>query len=150
MWTRHRLVCLVIVGGCVAGGVVATALLPVSRGRYEDGAMVVTWEKCSRKPLIVEGIVVRQGVPVAGQWIDAETDSGGNPVITGPDGRFSVNVAECELRSLEVRGFGRVDWGQFLRPSTKEGLRFEIRLKAAGPEKERKTGLRQATCERRM
>ncbi len=111
---------------CIA---VITVSVFLPKNKFENDSMVVTWQEGIGKPLVVEGIVLSQGMPVVGRTIDIETGSGGNPVSTGVDGTFSVNAGELELVALKVDGAGRVDWGLFGGPSLRDGVRFRIELK---------------------
>ena len=112
-------VCIVVIA--------VTVFLP--KNKFENDAMVVTWQEGIGKPLVVEGIVLSQGKPVVGRTIDVETGSGGNPVTTGADGTFSVNAGEQELVALSIDGAGKVDWGLLGGPSLRDGVRFQIELK---------------------
>jgi hypothetical protein len=127
---RKRRLVLVVIGVILASAaIVAVSLRFICDAKDENAAMVVTWEEGTGKPLVVEGVVLKQGKPVAGQQVDVETASGGNRVTTDPNGRFFVNVGESELTALDVKGVGRMEWGPFGAPSTKNGLRLQVQLK---------------------
>lgn len=112
-------------------GLCAIALFVLAfRGRYEDGAMVVTWKQGTGRAFVVDGVVTRAGEPVEGVAVAVEDSSGGGgQSVTGPKGSFSVSVGEPELLVLHVDRAGRVEWELANAPSTRDGLEFVIELK---------------------
>ena len=110
-------------------GLTAVLVCFVFNRSFENDAMVVTWEEGGGEPAVVEGTVMRKGNPIAGQYRDIVTGSGGNGVTTDSSGKFSKNVHEYELVAFEVEGKGRIDWYLLFGPSISNGVRFQVDLK---------------------
>ncbi len=126
MTRKHAYLIVFLVIGVGIGG-----LFFVTRNRYESSSMSVRWEEGvgAGRPLVVEGLVVKDGQPVPGQQITIGTGSGDHHVTTDGDGSFSVNVGELEIVLLEVVGVDRIEWGLIFCPSARKGVRFLVELK---------------------
>ena len=111
-------------------GLTAVLVCFVFNRSFENDAMVVTWETGGGEPWVVEGTVMHNGKPVAGQYIDIVTESGGNGVTTDSNGEFSdEDLGEPEIIAFEVKGKGRIEWNTLSGLSVRNGVRFQVDLK---------------------
>jgi hypothetical protein len=82
-----------------------------SRTHIETDSLIVD-RRTMKKPLWVQGTVLdNKRVPIVGQSVHVEDDSGGQFATTDDRGRFSVMLGETEVRSIELQGIGSVSWG---------------------------------------
>jgi len=129
MQRRRRNIYLAIAVGLVLVGLTVVLVCFVFNRSFENDAMVVTWER-GGEPWGVDGTVTCDAKPVAGQYVEAETESGGTGDTTDANGNFSIgNLGDPEIIAFEVRGKGKIEWNSLFGLSISNGVRFQVDLK---------------------